>query len=65
MLGPIPAPTGQITRRDDGFLWKDLLPETTGLRTTELALHEYVGLAAIALGLGQPAATPAGTPLAP
>jgi uncharacterized SAM-binding protein YcdF (DUF218 family) len=45
---PIPAPA---TRPNEGFAPKDLLPRASGLRATELAFHEYMGLAAIALGL--------------
>jgi uncharacterized SAM-binding protein YcdF (DUF218 family) len=52
---PIPAPTGQFIQVDDGLQWKDLLPRSGALRITEASLHEYLGLAAIALGLGQPA----------
>jgi uncharacterized SAM-binding protein YcdF (DUF218 family) len=45
---PIPAPATQRT----GPLWRgDFLPRSQGLAATELAMHEYVGLAAIALGL--------------
>jgi uncharacterized SAM-binding protein YcdF (DUF218 family) len=43
---PIPAPTGQLADTT-AIRWGDLLPNSGGLRRTELALHEYVGLAAI------------------
>jgi uncharacterized SAM-binding protein YcdF (DUF218 family) len=49
-LHPIPAPTGQLTGSASG--WEDLLPTSSGLRRTELALHEYIGLAALAAGVG-------------
>jgi uncharacterized SAM-binding protein YcdF (DUF218 family) len=52
---PIAAPTAHITRGDDRFGWDLFVPRGTALRTTELALHEYVGLAAISIGLGTPA----------
>jgi len=46
---PIAAPA---TRPHDGpFGWIDLMPRANGLRSTEYALHEYAGLAAMALGL--------------
>lgn len=49
---PIPAPTAQRVMHDSGPWWVYyLLPSTTGLRKVELALHEYLGLAAIRLGL--------------
>lgn len=47
---PIPAPTGQrvdATAR----IWRALLPSPGGLDATQRALHEYLGLAAIATGL--------------
>ena len=46
----IPAPTGREIR---GTLmtWRDLLPSSGGLGATEQALHEYLGLFSIALGL--------------
>ena len=48
---PIPAPTGQ---RVGAFPWRGFhrwLPTSAGLRDTELALHEYLGLAALTLGI--------------
>ncbi len=47
---PIPAPTGHLIRPSDGD-WRDLLPTSYGLRKTELAMHEYLGLAALAAGI--------------
>jgi uncharacterized SAM-binding protein YcdF (DUF218 family) len=49
---PIPAPTGQ---RAGGAFRYDLrawLPTSRGLRKSEAALHEYVGLAALAMRIG-------------
>jgi hypothetical protein len=49
---PIPAPTGQLVRRSalaDLGAW---FPSSRGLRKTERALHEYLGLTALAVGLG-------------
>ena len=43
---PIPAPTGQLVD-SVAIRWGDLVPNSGGLRRTELALHEYFGLAAI------------------
>lgn len=43
---PIPAPTGQLAD-NAAIRWSDLLPNSDGLQRTELALHEYLGLAAI------------------
>jgi uncharacterized SAM-binding protein YcdF (DUF218 family) len=50
-LSPIAAPTGQETRPEERIRWSSLLPGSAGLRDTERALHEYLGLAAIAIGL--------------
>jgi uncharacterized SAM-binding protein YcdF (DUF218 family) len=46
---PVPAPTGQIVhaRQDDERF--GLIPGSRGLRRTETALHEYLGLAAARL----------------
>lgn len=46
---PIPAPTAQRTGL--GLRWHDLFPSPEGLSSTERALHEYLGLAALAIGL--------------
>ncbi len=43
---PIPAPTGQ-----DRLNWYEWLPSAGGLAKTEVALHEYLGLTAVALGV--------------
>jgi uncharacterized SAM-binding protein YcdF (DUF218 family) len=47
---PIPAPTGQLAV-DSAFLWKKLFPSSGGLHKVEAALHEYLGLAAMAAGI--------------
>jgi uncharacterized SAM-binding protein YcdF (DUF218 family) len=46
---PVPAPTGQIldTERATGRF--GLIPGSRGLRKSEAALHEYLGLAAVSL----------------
>jgi uncharacterized SAM-binding protein YcdF (DUF218 family) len=48
---PIPAPTGQRVGSTVVNAWTALLPSANGLRMTEQALHEYAGLAALAVGL--------------
>ena len=45
---PIPAPA---THTPLEFDWDQLVPSASGLRNTEAAIHEYMGLAAISLGL--------------
>jgi uncharacterized SAM-binding protein YcdF (DUF218 family) len=47
----IPLPTGQRTGEPCEPRWSCLLPSATGGRRTELAIHEYLGLAALDLGL--------------
>jgi len=47
-LNAIAAPATQRVRP---FIWRDFLPDSRGLSGTELAMHEYAGLAAIALGV--------------
>lgn len=44
----IPAPA---TGRPGGVQWADWIPDSNGLRATERAIHEYMGLAVIAMGL--------------
>lgn len=46
---PIPAPTGQRIKNAEGQRWRSLLPCSAGLRMTEQALHEYLGLMLIAV----------------
>jgi uncharacterized SAM-binding protein YcdF (DUF218 family) len=46
---PIAAPTGQLVR-DAPLQWKQFFPNSGGLRKVEAALHEYLGLAALAAG---------------
>jgi uncharacterized SAM-binding protein YcdF (DUF218 family) len=48
---PIPAPTEQRGLRHHGGGLRMLLPTSEGLGMSERALHEYLGLAAIRLGL--------------
>lgn len=45
-----PAPTGNLTRPEDGWSAAALVPSAEGLRKTELALHEYLGLLVLRLG---------------
>lgn len=42
----IPAPAGHLIG-SGGWSWRSLLPDSTGLRKTERALHEYLGLLAL------------------
>jgi uncharacterized SAM-binding protein YcdF (DUF218 family) len=49
-LQPIPAPTGQLAG-DICCSLKTFIPSGNALRKTERALHEYLGLLAIAAGL--------------
>lgn len=46
---PVPAPTGQILGAKLGTERFGFIPGSRGLRMTEAALHEYLGLAAIRL----------------
>ncbi len=49
---PIAAPTGQrVLSGSEVSRWHALLPGAGGLRDTELAIHEYLGLAAVRSGL--------------
>jgi uncharacterized SAM-binding protein YcdF (DUF218 family) len=48
---PIPAPTGQLVNESANSRWSSLLPTSAGLGKTERALHEYLGLAALAAGV--------------
>jgi uncharacterized SAM-binding protein YcdF (DUF218 family) len=50
-LQPIPAPATRSPGPDEGLAWRDFVPTASGLHGTEVAVHEYCGLAAIALGL--------------
>ena len=47
---PIPAPTGQLVDRLLDVGLRAWLPSSRGLRKTERALHEYLGLVALAAG---------------
>ena len=48
---PIPAPTGQRVGGSPGMALHRWLPSSLGMRDTEIALHEYLGLAALAIGI--------------
>jgi uncharacterized SAM-binding protein YcdF (DUF218 family) len=48
---PIAAPTAQH-REVPSSRWGGWLPTAGGLRKSELAIHEYLGLVAVALGIG-------------
>jgi uncharacterized SAM-binding protein YcdF (DUF218 family) len=45
---PISAPTDQRAGDPIAHYWSYFLPSSAGLRRTEFALHEYLGLAALA-----------------
>ena len=47
---PIPAPTGQRAHGWKYLGWRSFLPRGNSLANSERALHEYLGLAALALG---------------
>jgi uncharacterized SAM-binding protein YcdF (DUF218 family) len=47
----IPAPTGQRVNQSVNHGWGGMLPTASGLSKTEHALHEYLGLAALAAGV--------------
>ena len=48
---PIPAPTQQRTDGSGDLNWYEWLPSGGGLRRTEEAVHEYLGLMALTLGV--------------
>lgn len=48
---PIPAPTGQLTYGSVSATWRDWIPNSDGLRKSERALHEYLGVAALMVGI--------------
>lgn len=48
---PIAAPTGHLVNHAARWSWTALLPEASGLKKTERALHEYLGLASFWLKL--------------
>jgi uncharacterized SAM-binding protein YcdF (DUF218 family) len=48
---PVPAPTGQMLRAQSTNERIGLIPSSRGLRETEAALHEYLGLAAVNWGI--------------
>jgi len=49
-LHPIPAPTGNRGGAPLPIRWRQMIPSGSGLRKTERALHEYLGLVAIRMG---------------
>jgi len=48
---PIPAATGQRVGAFPGWGLHRWLPTSAGMRDSEIALHEYLGLAALAVGI--------------
>jgi uncharacterized SAM-binding protein YcdF (DUF218 family) len=46
---PVAAPTGQLVKAGSG--WRRLLPSSAGLGKSERAVHEYLGLLAMAIGV--------------
>jgi len=50
---PFPAPTGQLVNESANSGRSSLLPISGGLGKTERALHEYLGLAALAVGVDE------------
>jgi uncharacterized SAM-binding protein YcdF (DUF218 family) len=47
----IPAPGQQLVRSETGIEWGKLVPGSGGLRKTERAFHEYLGLLAMTVGV--------------
>jgi len=45
------APTGHLASAGLGLSWRDFLPTSAGMQRTERAVHEYVGLLAMTLGI--------------
>jgi uncharacterized SAM-binding protein YcdF (DUF218 family) len=50
---PIPAPTGQLVDPSAPTRWEDFFPSSSAMGKTERALHEYLGIAALAAGVDQ------------
>jgi uncharacterized SAM-binding protein YcdF (DUF218 family) len=50
-LQAVPAPTGNLSDPDPPTRWGIPAPSGTSLRKTETALHEYLGLLALRLGM--------------
>jgi uncharacterized SAM-binding protein YcdF (DUF218 family) len=48
---PIPAPTGHLVNQSVYKGWSRYFPTSSGLRKTDRALHEYLGLAALSAGV--------------
>jgi len=47
----IPGPTGHLAPQEASFEWLDLVPTSRGIDKTDRALHEYLGLLALRLGI--------------
>lgn len=45
------APTAQRVHPDIAWTWRSFLPRASALRGSEMALHEYIGLLALSMGL--------------
>lgn len=50
-LNAIAAPTAHRIDRTARFGWRSIIPGSGPLRSSELAIHEYLGLAALVLGV--------------
>jgi uncharacterized SAM-binding protein YcdF (DUF218 family) len=48
---PIPAPTAQRVRTFLVGVRRRLVPSADGFQSTDFALHEYLGLMALAVGI--------------
>jgi uncharacterized SAM-binding protein YcdF (DUF218 family) len=48
---PIAAPSGQLVNQSAPYGWRSWFPTSGGLGKSERALHEYLGLAALATGV--------------
>jgi uncharacterized SAM-binding protein YcdF (DUF218 family) len=47
----LPVPAEQLVNPAPGIDWRELLPNSGGLRKTERAFHEYLGLLAMTVGI--------------
>jgi uncharacterized SAM-binding protein YcdF (DUF218 family) len=50
-LSVVPAPTGHLSGGKEKWRWRKLVPSGSAIRKSELALHEYLGLAALRFGI--------------
>jgi len=48
---PIPAPTDQRVFPDEGWQWSQLVPRASAMEDSEEALHEYLGMLALTIGI--------------